>query len=128
MFRLVKEIRSKAGDLHFRRWAILDTAILRVYVHQILRADEDDHLHTHPWHFISTILAGSYTERTETSQSRRTPGSVAFRRATTPHKILTVHKPCWTLVIAYGRRQDWGFKPEDGSVMPNEEYRKRKHS
>ena len=33
-----------------------------IRVHQILRSDDDRHLHDHPWAFMTVILRGGYTE------------------------------------------------------------------
>ena len=64
MFKLVKEIRSKKGELHFKRWRILSTPWFNIFLHFINRADEDKDLHDHPWSFWSIILKGGYIEFT----------------------------------------------------------------
>ena len=53
---LVKEIKSKAGEVYFRRWRIISTPLIKIYFHGIYKADEDAHLHNHPWNFISIIF------------------------------------------------------------------------
>jgi len=63
MFKKTKEIISKDGVLHFRRWKIILTPWFAIYIHAIYKADEDKHLHNHPWNFWSFVLKGSYTER-----------------------------------------------------------------
>ena len=59
---LVKEIKSKAGELHFRRWRFLETPWFGIYLHYIAKADEDKHPHDHPWSFVGIILWGGYEE------------------------------------------------------------------
>ena len=103
-------------------------------IHQILRSDEDRHLHDHPWWYISVVLRGGYWEITlprgdaEPNRMRllhgvwRGPGSIAFRRASHFHKIklpgrddtgssigIGVDVSCWTLFITGPKSQDWGF-------------------
>ena len=63
-FFLAKEIISKDGVVHFRRYRLLSTPWFNIYIHNILRSDEDAHFHDHPWGFFSFILnctKGGYT-------------------------------------------------------------------
>jgi hypothetical protein len=126
--RLVKEIRSKIGTLHFRRWALFETTYVSLYFHQIYRADEDPHLHNHPWNIATWILDGGYIETTEAGDEVRREGSFAYRTRKQFHKIkeLLKGRTC-TLALCIGKRNDWGYKLEDGSVVSNEQYRKLKH-
>lgn len=54
---LIKEIKSKTGDLHFRRWRIIETPWFSIYVHGIYKADEEAHLHDHPGTIPLSCLA-----------------------------------------------------------------------
>ena len=63
--KLIKEIKSKSGEVHFRRWEILKTRCGSIWLHAIYKADQDKHLHNHPWDFKSLVLKGSYLEQTE---------------------------------------------------------------
>lgn len=93
-------------------------------VHHIARADADRHLHDHPWNFVSVVLKGGYVEARPTSldpdfehESRaerctlteRRAGSVAFRRATDRHRIVSVQPDTWTLFITGPKLHTWGF-------------------
>ncbi len=64
MFKLIKEIRSKEGILHFKRWEIFSSTKFNfsIYLHGIYKADQDLHLHNHPWNIATLILWGSYIE------------------------------------------------------------------
>lgn len=69
---LAKEIKSKTGELHFRRYRLFWTPWFALYIHRIYKADEDPYPHSHPWNFISLILNGGYIEelwRQELDQS-----------------------------------------------------------
>jgi hypothetical protein len=143
---LVREIISRAGVVHFRRYRFLETPWLRVYLHQILESDKDGDLHDHPWSFFSLILKGHYEEKLATSSGVRiqngvlspiysgdttlnqcTPGSFNHRRANQPHCLNQVFAPTWTLVLAYGKRREWGYQTPYGWI-DNKTYRKIKNT
>lgn len=108
-----------------------------VRLHQILRSDDDRHLHDHPFDFVSILLTGSYAETTPTpcdcdaesrgyhyrcdfeiSPTRRRIWprfSIVRKRAEDLHR-LTLSRPLWTLVFAGPKRRDWGFATELGWV------------
>lgn len=124
--KLVKEIRSKSGELHFQRWAVLQTRFGSVYLHYIPKGDQDKHCHDHPWDFLSIVLTGGYMELRDGEVSLRSPGSGAYMKASgTYHKILDVVKPAWTLVFSSAPKHDWGYWTEEGWVQ-NAVYRRLK--
>jgi len=132
---LVKEITSKTGVLHFRRWRLFDSPWFGIYIHYIAKSDEDGHPHDHPWPFISFILGGGYIEelhsvRTDGSVTTQTflnvPGDIRFRKAKGQfHKILSLLNPTWTLVIHGPKKPTWGYLTEDG-WMDHQKYREEK--
>lgn len=129
--KLVKEIRSKDGVLHFQRYAILDTKYLSIYIHKIYEADKDPYLHNHPWNFFNLILKNSYIEVLDTNKYGRIryPGCFGFYNAIKHfHKISCVlpGKPVTTLVITGKRYNNWGYKVGD-RIVSNEEYREIKN-
>lgn len=51
------------NELYLRRWFITPRSWKkRVFLHCILRPDEDRHLHDHPWNFATLVLKGGYDE------------------------------------------------------------------
>ena len=40
--KLIKEIKSKSGEVHFRRWEILKTRWGSIWLHAIYKADQDN--------------------------------------------------------------------------------------
>ncbi len=113
---LVKEIRSKQGELHFQRYRLFSSPWLRLYIHKICKSDEDAHTHDHPWNFLSLILRGGYYEEWAeeprwniTKAAYRSRGTVVRHKRSDSHK-LRLSRPVWTMVLAYGRRQDWGYR------------------
>ena len=80
---LTREIISRTGVVHFRRYRLLKTPIMRLYLHQILESDKDGDLHCHPWSFVSLILKGHYVERRpDDVLTQCKPGTIFHRKAT----------------------------------------------
>ena len=125
--KLIKEIRSKEGKLHFRRWEILKTRWFSIYIHGIYAADQDKHLHNHPWDYKSIVLKGSYIEETNNGVNLLKFGTVTSRNGKDYHKIKTLlTKSVYTLFIVSPAKRVWGYQV-DGSWMNHEEYRKLKN-
>jgi hypothetical protein len=131
---LVKEIRSKEGALHFRRWRFFTSPWFRIYLHKICRSDEDKHLHTHPWNFISFILKGGYSQEywdsildRDTSYQRFGQFDLVKLGRHEGHKITLSHTPTWTLVFAYGGYKEWGYLTERGYI-DHKNYRQMKNN
>ncbi len=141
---LIKEIKSKSGELHFRRWRLLETPWLNIYIHGIYKEDEEAHLHDHPWNYLSIILRGYFSERTLnyeviTDQKQKEwkrrkieetvvgPSSFVFRKAETFHKIQKLHsKSVYTLFFTGKRKREWGYDV-DGRWIDHATYRKLKN-
>src|SRR6202012_2888483 len=76
------------ADPYIRRWYLISTPWFRVYLHNMLRDDDDRALHDHPWDNVSLILAGGFVEVTPGSvRHERKPGSLTFRRAADAHRL-----------------------------------------
>lgn len=132
-FFLVKEIIAKTGEIHFRRYRLLSTPWLRIYIHQILVSDYDDHFHDHPWHFKSRILKGSYWEswtnhpvHTIMYSREYRAGDTITHHAKDSHKLTLTSPMVWTLVVTWGRPRYWGYQTEKGWVG-HKEYRQMKN-
>lgn len=135
--KLVKEIRNRDGELHFKRWQWLSTPWFSVYTHYIAKSDEDKHPHSHPWQFLSIILWGSYIETVteitcmdcqknleemgkngrdvwlpcpmKYSVFTRMLTGMAFRKAKYQYHKIKLHCPTYTLVITGRHSDDWGY-------------------
>lgn len=120
---LIKEIVSKEGEVHFRRYRLLATPWFNLYLHNIRRSDKDRHSHDHPWHFFSLIISGAYGEtyRTyphfdaETHVWYKT-GMVIMHNARDVHKITLLTPQVWTLVLTSGRERVWGYRTKSGWI------------
>jgi len=127
---LVKEIVSKEGVVHFKRYRLLSTPWFNIYVHNILHSDEDLYPHDHPWAFMSLILWGSYLEewlgayedwyyrRTgRLRKDKRSMGSLIIHRAKDFHKLTLHTRSVWSLVFTFGkRRPSWGYQTPQGWI------------
>lgn len=115
---------------YLRRWWIIPrNPLFNVYVHQILRSDDDRALHDHPWPNVSWLLAGSYTEVVPARRGQRpsadfAPGGVrkikrytddvVFRWPWQSHRLEVTSGACWTLFITGPRVRRWGFRCAHG--------------
>lgn len=131
---LVKEITSKDGIVHFRRYRLLQLPWFAIYIHQICRSDEDIYPHDHPWHFLSFILEGSYIESSRyypdfilTKIEQFYSGNVITHHRQDVHKIKLVSNEVWTLVFAAGKHKDWGYRFNDNAWIGQKEYRQLKN-
>lgn len=129
---LVREISTRDGKtVHFRRYRLLDTKYLKVYIHQILKADGDRDPHTHPWDFTSMLLRGSYTAEMSDSNGRlceRDFGQFSITRynAQDPHRIIKLDGPVWSMVVCGQRKSyDWGYWTDYG-YLDHKTYRRVK--
>jgi hypothetical protein len=99
-----------------RWWILPRNPFFNVYLHRILRSDDDRALHDHPWSSCSIILEGFYIEHSIAAggvehRAFRAPRSVTFRRATAAHRLEVQGRPgeCWSLFITGPRLREWGF-------------------
>jgi hypothetical protein len=136
-FQRVKEIKSRAGELHFTRFAIFETPLLSLYVHKIYKADEDEHLHSHPWNFLTVILSGAYRtwvdDQDPEDLGKRYRGENKTRFDWTHMTRKQFHKiteiaigPVTTLFLAYGKHQPWHYLV-NGEKVESTEYRNKKN-
>ena len=105
-----------AEDPYLKRWWVIPrNPVFNIYLHQILRPD-DDVLHDHPWWNLSILLRGGYVETTPRGAFTRRPGSVVFRFAKALHSLAPLGGGCWSLFITGPRFRTWGFACPKGWV------------
>ena len=106
------------GDYHpyLRRWWLQrDVNTSSIYLHQVLRDDDDRALHDHPWDSTSVILRGVLREVLPGAQSRELrTGTIVTRKAEDAHRLEVIKGPVWTLFITGNRRREWGFHCPQG--------------
>lgn len=109
-----------------RWWIIPRNRFFNIYLHKMLRDDDDRALHDHPWVNISIILRGGYKEITRgkdgglVAKIRRVGGFV-FRLPTCAHRLELIRLPggynySWSLFITGPVVRTWGFHCPNGWV------------
>lgn len=123
LLKPIKEIKSKKGEVVFRRYKLFYTPWFNCYLHEWFQSDKDRHLHTHPWNFLGIILKGGYIEETPEGKKRRGPLSIVKGKHSYIHKVneLLCNKG-WTLFFTGKKTYPWGFVVDD-KVVSNNEYR-----
>ena len=153
-FDIIKDIEgpnhSKHTVLYLRRYYLWRSKWIGMnfgdlYLHQIVRSDDDPDPHDHPWNFRSFILSGGYTDEAwmftdldghGNGYRTRLPGSddpvrapaTRFRHRRHIHRVILRNgEPAWTLVWTTGYTHDadgnaeWAFITEERRV-PWREY------
>lgn len=88
-----------------------------VRLHNIRRADNDRHLHDHPWNARTIILRGWYYEQRGPAGYIRRQGDTATLAHGEFHRIDKVApETVWTLFITWEYRGTWGFLVGDKKV------------
>jgi hypothetical protein len=77
-----------------------------IFLHKILRSDDCQEYHRHPWWNISILLRGSYLEFIDGKRRKvRRAGSIVFRRAATRHRLEIKKGPVWTIFVTGPKRR-----------------------
>lgn len=112
---------------YMRRWWIIPrNRRFNLYLHNIVRSDDDRALHDHPWWNLSIVLKGGYWEYVPldpaipsgaTIGKFRRVGSFVFRRATASHRLaIATGGSAWSLFITGPNVRTWGFHCPKGWV------------
>lgn len=108
------------------RWHVLKRSrLFNIYYHQMHESDDDRALHDHRAHNISIVLSGGYLEHIKGKRLWRRPGSIIFRRGSTPHRIelpkkYGVEQQSTSLFIKFPDYREWGFHCRKGWVPADE--------
>lgn len=109
------------GELYLRRYFMCEhTDGGQEWIHQFVSRDGDRHLHSHPWHAVSTILVGEYTEEyiDDEEKKERTlrAGDINVLDPGHIHRIASVSPFCWThMVVGGSRLPQWYFVDDSGA-------------
>jgi hypothetical protein len=96
-------------DPYLLRWFLVPrNPLINVYLHRFCQSDPSVP-HYHPWYFVSIVLRGRYREIGERRTVVRRPGSVAFRRASSRHRVELLDHHVTTVIITGPRCRGWGF-------------------
>lgn len=107
-----------AENPYLLRWYVIPrNRWFNIYLHKLVRDDDDRALHDHPWWNLSIILKGSYYEVTpEAAGIWRRRGNVVLRSPTAAHRLFLPgwEACCWTLFLTGPRIREWGFHCPQG--------------
>lgn len=106
------------GDDYLRRWWVVPrNPFCNVYLHEILKSDDDRALHDHPWANTSLVIEGCYIEHTPGAWITRHPGDVVTREAMTLHRLEIPEggRAVW-LFMTGPKVREWGFDCPKGWV------------
>lgn len=113
-----------ADNPYMRRWWVIPrNRLFNVYLHNILRDDDDRALHDHPWANCSIPLRAGFLEvvpngspETEWQRVvRRYPFVPVLRRSVAAHRLVLRRDaygrviPAWSLFITGPKVRSWGF-------------------
>lgn len=120
-FPVVKGLYLRRFFLTPRSWPV------RVFLHHIVRSDDDRDPHDHPWDFSSSILKGAYLENIDVAPDGDGPADTRVMHAglTSDNPAEHVHRvdvlePVWSLVVTERARREWGFTTPNGWVNHND--------
>lgn len=105
------------GDNYLRRWWVVPrNPWFNVYLHEILRSDDDRALHDHPWANSSFVIDGSYIEHLPDNVAIiRTAGDYCFRDAEQLHRLeIPNGGRAVSLFITGPKIREWGFDCPQG--------------
>jgi hypothetical protein len=113
-----------ADNPYLRRWWIIPrNPWCNVYLHEILRSDDDRAGHDHPWPNTSLLIDGGYEEVIydefspwlEYQRVERKAGDTIVRQATDTHRLIVPDGGrCISLFMTGPKEREWGFWCPDG--------------
>lgn len=107
------------GDNYMHRWFVVPrNPWQNVYLHRILKSDDDRALHDHPWDNRTLVIVGRYIEHlADGRQVLRVAGDVIERSADTLHRLEVLPGEAAVSLFMTGPKQrEWGFACPQGWV------------
>lgn len=116
MSRAPDFVIGETANPYLRRWWIVPrNASLNLYLHEILRSDDDRALHDHPWPNTSYLLAGRYVEHTPQGSFLREAGWIGERGAEAAHRLeILPGERAVSLFMTGPKVREWGFHCPNG--------------
>lgn len=116
MFKL-KEYNSLVGYLE--RLTILKCGRLHIRIHKILNSDKTPFLHSHPFHYISFVYSGGYTEQSLYGFRKFPRFSFIVHKSSCFHRIDDVLPNTKTIFISWNTsKYKWNLKKAP-AIPPN---------
>lgn len=110
-------IGGDADPYILRWWVVPRNPWRNLYLHRVLRSDDDRALHDHPWPNESFVIAGSYIEHTPDGSFVRRAGDSIVRPAHALHRLEVIPgEAAITLFSTGAKEREWGFACPQGWV------------
>lgn len=97
---------------------LLNLGLFSVRVHEWHRSDDKRFFHDHPWHFVTLVLRGSYTDVSAQGRDVLTAGSVRYRHAGHAHYVEVPPAGAITIILTSYVVRNWGFWVKGKFVRP----------
>lgn len=109
------QVLGPEGDIYLRRWWLeKNPSEGSLYIHHMLRSDQDEEFHDHPAENLSIILKGQMIEHTPGGKHVWNAGDMVVRKAEDRHRV-EIERPLITLWAMGPKIRDWGFwRESDG--------------
>lgn len=104
----VKEPLGRKECPYAYRWT-LNFWLFSIRVHQWIRSDDKRYFHDHPWHFITLVLKGGYTDVSLSGRDVLSAGNIRFRHALHQHYVEVPPGGAWTILLTSMPVRNWGF-------------------
>ena len=114
----------------WRRWVIPLPLGFSIRYHDFTPGHIDTDAHSHPWWFVTFVVAGSYTDISgmlKITEVRDTLNrwQIRYRPRDHVHQVKISDNGCKTIVFTGSHHKNWGFYTPDG-YMDAATYRKSK--
>lgn len=106
------------GADYLRRWWVIPrNPFANIYLHEIVKSDDDRAFHDHPWDNRSFLIFGRYIEHTPDGDFERKAGDVIDRAASALHWLEAVPgETAVSLFMTGPKIREWGFACPQGWV------------
>lgn len=97
---------------------LLNLGLFSIRLHEWHRSDDKRFMHDHPWHFITLVLRGSYTDVSAAGRDVLTRGSLRYRPAHHAHYVEVPPTGATTIILTSYVVRNWGFWVKGKLVRP----------
>lgn len=117
-------IGTSESPYMLRWWILPRNRWFNIYLHKIVRDDDDRALHDHPWPSLSWIISGQLMEQVP-NKRRLLKRSLlpVYRHPTFRHRLeLVNNEPAKTIFVTGPKVRNWGFWCSGDRFVPWQEF------
>ena len=116
-------IGTEDSPYMLRWWVIPRNRFFNIYLHKILRDDDDRALHDHPWWSLSWMIQGCLSEQTQCGMRDLRPSFLPVIRSSTFRHRLELRSPYAITIFVTGPKvRNWGFWCSRDRFVPWQEF------